>query len=200
MYNFLRTLGNSPYESPRGEDSETPLKSYKRFPYAQVIGSWKKNNSIWNLPGRDFSSIQSSSQPDLFAPVIEMQQRGHSCRFLPFPWKWKLEFSDFRFGRGYIFCMEIKSSVDQCVWMLISGLEPAKITLWASANVPSSQARVTSQKSLRSMRCNKEATVLAYYSSGQNESRSFQLRSLSFQHSELGEKALKSSAQCGEES
>ena len=31
-------------------------------------------------------------------------------------------------------------------------------------------------------------------SSGQNESRSFQLRSLSFQHSELGEKALKSSA------
>ena len=106
-----------------------------------------------------------------------------------------------RFGRGQIFCMEIKSSsVDQCVWMLISGLEPAKITLWASANVPSSQARVTSQKSLRSMRCNKEATVLAYYSSGQNESRSFQLQSLSFNTQNWETTALNSSAHCGEES
>ena len=66
------------------------------------------------------------------------------------------------------------SNVDQCVWMLISGLEPAEITLWASTYASSLQARVTSQKWLRSLRCNKEATVVAFYSSGQNESRSFQ--------------------------
>ena len=183
MYNFLRTLRNSSYESPRGEDSESPLKSCKMFPYAQVIGRWKKYFFLESSRRRFFLNA-------IIQPVGRTSSRGNTaCRFVCSG-----------FARGYIFCMEIKSSVDQCVWMLISGLEPAKITLWASANVPSSQARVTSQKSLRSMRCNKEATVLAYYSSGQNESRSFQLRSLSFQHSELGEKALKSSAQCGEES
>ena len=39
------------------------------------------------------------------------------------------------------------SNVDQCLWMLVSGLEPAKITFWASTYSPSTQARVTSQKS-----------------------------------------------------
>ena len=154
-----------------------PLKVVKCFHMPKLLAVEKKYFFLESSRRRFFLNA-------IIQPVGRTSSRGNTaCRFVCSG-----------FARGYIFCMEIKSSVDQCVWMLISGLEPAKITLWASANAPSSQARVTSQKSLRSMRCNKEATVLAYYSSGQNESRSFQLRSLSFQHSELGEKALKSSA------
>ena len=39
------------------------------------------------------------------------------------------------------------SGADQCVWRLVSRLDQAKITLWASTCSPSSQARVTSEKS-----------------------------------------------------
>ena len=175
MYNFLRTLGNSSYESPRGEDSESPLKSYKMFPYAQVIGRWKKyfflessrrrfflnaiiqpvgrtssrgntacrfvcsshwdatfvafyssgqnegrrfqiwqrtnifhgneipqrrsmcvNANFWTGASRDHlvgvhqrTILTGQSHITKVAPVIEMQQRGDSCRFLQFRSKWK---------------------------------------------------------------------------------------------------------------
>ena len=39
------------------------------------------------------------------------------------------------------------SSSDQWVWVVVRGVEPSKITLWASSWWPSSQARVTSAKS-----------------------------------------------------
>ena len=136
MYNFLGTLGNSSYESPHEEDTVTPLKSYKMFPYAQVIGRWKKYFFLESSRRRFFLNA-------IIQPVGRTSSRGNTaCRFVCSG-----------FARGYIFCMEIKSSVDQCVWMLISGLEPAKITLWASTNAPSTQARVTSQKLPSSQNC-----------------------------------------------
>ena len=158
-----------------------PLKVIKCFHMPKLLAVEKKNNFFFEYSWRRFFLNT------IIQPVGRTSSRGNTaCRFVCSG-----------FARGYIFCMEIKSSVDQCVWMLISGLEPAKITLWASTNAPSSQARATSQKSPR---CNKEATVFAFYSSGQNESRSFQLQSLSFNTQNWETKALNSSAHCGEES
>ena len=46
----------------------------------------------------------------------------------------------------YIGCKVKSSSLEQWVWMVVWGLEPPKITLWASTWWLSSQARVTSAK------------------------------------------------------
>ena len=165
----------------------------------------EKKIFFFNIPGYFLNTI--------IQPVGRTSSRGNTaCRFVCsrhwdstkrrhlslFTVPVKIKVGVFRFGRGQIFCMEMKSSsLYQCVWILVSGLQQAKITLWASTNAPSSQARATSQKSPR---CNKEATVFAFYSSGQNESRSFQLQSLSFNTQNWETKALNSSAHCGEES
>ena len=71
-----------------------PLKVVKCFHMPKLLAV-EKNIFFWNRPGGDFSSMQSSSRweephPEeilrayLFAPVIEMQQRGDICRFLQF--------------------------------------------------------------------------------------------------------------------
>ena len=69
-----------------------PLKVIKCFHMPKLLAVEKK---IFFLIFPDISSIQSSSRweerhpeeilhADLFAPVIEMQQRGDICRFLQF--------------------------------------------------------------------------------------------------------------------
>ena len=71
-----------------------PLKVIKCFHMPKLLAV-EKNNFFFNIPGGDFSSIQSSSlweephpeeilHADLFVPVIEMQQSGDIFRFLQF--------------------------------------------------------------------------------------------------------------------
>ena len=43
----------------------------------------------YNHPAGGKNLIQEILQADLFAPVIEMQQRGDICRFLQFRSNWK---------------------------------------------------------------------------------------------------------------
>ena len=40
MPSFIRIMGGGPNESSRGEDSESPLKNYKKLPDTQDIGCW----------------------------------------------------------------------------------------------------------------------------------------------------------------
>ena len=49
MYNFLTTLGSSPNEGSRKEDSKSPLKSYEKLPGTQVIGRWKYIQNLKEL-------------------------------------------------------------------------------------------------------------------------------------------------------
>ena len=63
LYNFLRILRRGLNESPRREDSKTPLKMYEKLSETEVIGLWKKCSKfriilVGNHPREDFTSIQ----------------------------------------------------------------------------------------------------------------------------------------------
>ena len=70
MPSFIRIMGGGPNESSRGEDSESPLKNYKKLPDTQDIGCWKKISKWkWCLVLNLTTTREFWANYDLFHPA-----------------------------------------------------------------------------------------------------------------------------------
>ena len=70
MPSFIRIMGGGPNESSWGEDSESPLKNYKKLPDTQDIGCWKKCSKWkWCLLLNLTTTREFWANYDLFHPA-----------------------------------------------------------------------------------------------------------------------------------